>query len=103
MPTQQYKACNCLVTLRAQEEATAPAAFAPVVRAFAGAPQLAVRHLAARALAPLVAPEERCATLADLLGCLPAAPPITNHNEVRASPHSVLALCCVAPRAVQVF
>jgi hypothetical protein len=65
-----------------QEEATSPAAFAPVVRAFAGARQLAVRHLAARALAPLVAPEELCATLADLLGSLPATPPITDHNQV---------------------
>ena len=72
-------------------DALTPAAFAPVVKAFASARPLAVRHLAARALAPLVAPEELCATLLELLQNVPCQAPIGNHNEVGRHPctHSV--------------
>ncbi len=59
-----------------------PAAFAPVVKAFASARPLAVRHLAARALAPLISPEELCPTLMELLDGVPCQAPIANHNEV---------------------
>lgn len=69
------------------QDALSPAAFAPVVKGFASARQLAVRHLAARALAPLVPPNELRSTLEGLLASIPAAPPITNHNQVRQCSH----------------
>ncbi len=75
------------------QDALSPAAFAPAVRGFAAARQLAVRHLAARALAPLVPPGALRATLAALLRGIPAAPPVTSHNEARsASPFSLIIL-----------
>ncbi|BDA45482.1 probable thyroid adenoma-associated protein homolog [Coccomyxa sp. Obi] len=66
----------------AEVDALTPAAFAPVVRAFASARPLAVRHLAARALAPLVPPEELCAALMELLQDVPCHGPLVNCNQV---------------------
>lgn len=74
-----------------QMDPLTPAAFAPVVKVFASARPLAVRHLAARALAPLVPPEELCGTLQELLEGVPSQRPIANHNEVR---HSSIQYIC---------
>ncbi|KAK9830510.1 hypothetical protein WJX72_012147 [[Myrmecia] bisecta] len=62
-----------------------PAAFTPVVQRCACARPLAIRHLAARALAPLVPPEELAATLADLLGQVPVAGAIQHANKVHGA------------------
>lgn len=51
-----------------------PVAFAPLVRRCGGATPLAVRSLAARALVPLVAPEDVPAVLRQLLAAVPGAP-----------------------------
>lgn len=64
-------------------DALTPAAFAPVVKAFASARPLAVRHLAARALAPLIPPEELCAALMELLQDVPCQGPLLHSNKVR--------------------
>lgn len=52
--------------LNAASLSPAPAAFAPLVRRCAAADPMAVRQLAARALPPLLAPEELAGALADL-------------------------------------
>jgi hypothetical protein len=59
-----------------------PAAFAPAVQLCAAAPAMAVRQLAARALAPLVPPRQLLPTLLGLLGSLPSALPVRDHNQV---------------------
>lgn len=43
-----------------------------------------VRHLAARALVPLVPPTALASTLAAALADVPAVPPIACHNQARA-------------------
>jgi len=69
----------------AADDALAPAAFAPVVRACARARQAAVRHLAARALAPLVPSDALAAALAAALADVPAAPPVARHNRAHGA------------------
>jgi len=69
----------------AADEPLAPAAFAPVVRACARARQATVRHLAARALAPLVPPDALPAALAAALADVPAAPPVARHNRAHGA------------------
>ncbi len=59
-----------------------PAVFAPVVRQFALARPMAVRHLAAQALAPLVTPAQLGLLLEDILESVPCSPPVSSHNEV---------------------
>ena len=65
-----------------QEDELSPGAFAPVVRHFALARPMAVRHLAAQALAPLIMPEQLGCVLEDILSDVPCSPPIFSHNHV---------------------
>jgi hypothetical protein len=69
------------VVLQADE--LLPAVFAPVVRQFAAARPMAVRHLAAQALVPLVTPGQLGTVLNDILQDIPSYPPIVCHNKVR--------------------
>ncbi|KAK9842206.1 hypothetical protein WJX81_000582 [Elliptochloris bilobata] len=78
-------------SMEAAEDSLTPAAFAPVVRCCARARQAAVRHLAARALVPLVPPSALAATLAAALRDVPATPRITCHNEA----HGALLQACL--------
>ena len=65
-----------------QASELSPAVFAPVVRQFALARPMAVRHLAAQALAPLVTPAQLGPGLDDILQSVPCSPPVQSHNEV---------------------
>ena len=59
-----------------------PSVFVPVVRQFALARPMAVRHLAAQALAPLVTPEQLGPMLESILSDVPCSPPVSSHNQV---------------------
>ena len=90
----------------AQEDELSPGVFAPVVRQFALARPMAVRHLAAQALAPLVMPEQLGAMLESILSDVPCSPPISSHNQV--SPATFLTsrldlLCIHAGRVETIF
>jgi len=65
-----------------QTDELSPAVFAPVVRQFALARPMAVRHLAAQALVPLVTPAQLASVLKDILQNIPCSPPVLSHNEV---------------------
>ena len=65
-----------------QADELSPAAFAPVVRQFVLARPMAVRHLAAQALAPLITPVQLGPLLEDILQSIPCSPPVFSHNEV---------------------
>ena len=67
-----------------QTDELSPAVFAPVVRQFALAWPMAVRHLAAQALVPLVTPTQLAPVLKDILQNIPCSPPVLSHNEVSA-------------------
>ena len=68
-----------------QGDELSPAVFAPVVRQFALARPMAVRHLAAQALAPLVTPEQLGPVLESILSDVPCSPPISSHNQVSSA------------------
>lgn len=69
----------------AQADELSPAVFAPVVRQFALARPMAVRHLAAQALAPLVTPAQLGQFLEDILERVPCSPLVLSHNEVHGT------------------
>ena len=66
-----------------ESESSLPEAFLPVVGTCATAATWAVRHLAARALAPLVHPTDVSAAVVEILRVIPTSPPIIAHNQVR--------------------
>ena len=80
-----------------QADKLSPAVFAPVVRQFASARPMAVRHLAAQALVPLVTPGQLGAMLCDILQDIPSSPPILSHNKVRhlSGPMPILSHHCL--------
>ncbi len=65
-----------------QTDELSPAVFAPVVQQFALARPMAVRHLAAQALVPLVTLAQLAAMLKDILQNIPCSPSVLSHNEV---------------------
>ena len=75
----------------AQEDELSPGVFAPVVREFALARPIAVRHLAAQALAPLVMLEQLGSMLEGIMSDVPCSPPISSHNHV--SPATLCTSC----------
>ena len=75
-----------------QVDELSPAVFAPVVRQFALARPMAVRHLSAQALAPLVTPAQLGPVLFDILQSIPCSPPIASHNEVSLSFEAINAM-----------
>ena len=64
------------------DRALDPGAFLPLVQRCAGARPLAVRHVAAQALSPLVTGDALPGLLLQLLESLPERPPIASHNQV---------------------
>lgn len=85
-----------------QADKLSPAVFAPVVLRFATARPMAVRHLAAQALVPLVTPGQLGTVLCDILQDIPSSPPIVSHNKVRnlSGPMPIpsgMSTVCIAP------
>lgn len=56
-----------------------------------------VRHLAARALVPLVPPNALASTIAAALADVPTAPAVACHNQARAMLYRDLALAPLSP------